>query len=452
MTDPINPIVSSSSNLQEIDLLTGLHNRYRLTSDLERLLDVQGARPGDGALILVDIDDHRKVNDTYGYRFGDRIVKAVADTIRRILPNGANLYRIGGDAFAVLWAGAAREQAHLFAVSLLAETRKPHRIAGVSCSTTVSIGTAFFPADGDTAESLFRCADITLYRVKRRGKNGAAFYSPEERDQFMSHIDLESDLRTSVEAGFQDFEVYYQPTVDAVSGVCNGAEALLRWTSPKNVRIAPADVVMHLELIGCVEQVGDWVLQQAIEQCAAWRAGGLDDFSVHVNLSMLQLRERVLEDKLMFMLESAGLSPSALVLEVTESAIMNDLTNSIAILNAIRKHGVRIALDDFGTGYSSINYLRKLPIDQIKIDRSFVADIANTYNKSLANTIKDLAHSIQLSVCDEGIEEKSQYDRLEPSQGDIIQGYLFGKPMPVDIFQTFLRDNRRGTQKRPEAV
>ncbi len=451
MTDPIIPTGATASP-QETDRLTGLFNRYRLTGDLERLLDAPGSRPGDGALILIDIDDYRKVNDTYGYRFGDRVVKTVAEAIVRILPSGSMLYRVGGDVFAVLWAGASREQAHLFSVTLLNESRRPRRVAGVNCTTTVSIGTAFFPSDGDSAESLYRCADITLYRVKRRGKNSASFYSSEEREQFLSHIDLESDLRASVEAGFRDFEVYYQPTVDAVSGVCNGAEALLRWTSPKNVRIPPADVIMHLELIGCVEQVGDWVLQQAIEQCAAWRASGLSDFSVHVNLSMLQLRDHVLEDRLVFMLESAGLSPSALVLEITESAIMNDLSNSIAILNAIRRHGVRIALDDFGTGYSSISYLRKLPIDQIKIDRSFVADIANTYNKSLANTIKDLAHSIQLSVCDEGIEEKAQFDQLEPSQGDIIQGYLFGKPMPVDIFQAFLRDNRRGSLKRSEAV
>ena len=451
MTDPIIPTGMTSTPV-ETDRLTGLNNRYRLTGDLERLLDAPGARPGDGALILVDIDDFHKVNDTYGYRFGDRVVKALAEAIGRILPSGAMLYRIGGDSFAVLWVGASREQAHLFAVTLLNENRRPRRVAGVNCTSTVSIGSAFFPADGDSAESLFRCADITLFRVKRRGKNSASFYSSEEREQFLSHIDLESDLRASVEAGFRDFEVYYQPTVDALSGICNGAEALLRWTSPKNVRIPPTDIIMHLELIGCVEQVGDWVLQQAIEQCASWRASGLSDFSVHVNLSMLQLRDHVLEDRLVFMLESAGLSPSALVLEITESAIMNDLSNSIAILNAIRRHGVRIALDDFGTGYSSINYLRKLPIDQIKIDRSFVADIANTYNKSLANTIKDLAHSIQLSVCDEGIEEKAQFDQIEPSQGDIIQGYLFGKPMPVDIFQAFLRDNRRGSMKRPEAV
>lgn len=436
----------------EIDPLTGLFNRYRLVGDLERLLDAPGVRPGDGALILIDIDDYRKVNDTYGYRFGDRLMKSMAETIARILPSGAMLFRIGGDAYAVLWAGASREQVHLLSVSLLNEARRPRRVAGVNCTITLSIGSAFFPNDGDSAESVFRCADITLFRVKRRGKNSAASYSLEERDNFLSQIDLESDLRSSVEAGFRDFEVYYQPTVDAVSGICNGAEALLRWTSPKNVRITPTDVIMHLELIGCVEQVGDWVLRQAITQCAAWRSSGLSDFSIHVNLSMLQLRDRVLEDRLVYMLESTGLPPSALVLEITESAIMNDLSNSIAILNAIRRHGVRIALDDFGTGYSSINYLRKLPIDQIKIDRSFVADIANTYNKSLANTIKDLAHSIQLSVCDEGIEEKEQYEQIEPSHGDIIQGYLFGKPMPVDIFQTFLRENRRGIARRSEAV
>ncbi len=434
------------------DKLTGLYDRYRFITALERLLDVPEASADDGALMLIALDDARRINDMYGYRFGDRAIRAAAALLASRMPVGATLYRTDGDTFAMLWPGASREQIHLLTVSLLSEIRKPQLIAGVSCSLTFSIGTAFFPTDGKTAETLYRCADITLYRVKRRGKNHAAFYSAEEHNQFLSHVDLESELRASIEADFRDFEVYYQPTVDAITGVCNGAEALLRWTSPKNVRISPADVIMHLELIGCVEAVGDWVLAQAIEQCAAWRAGGLADFSIHVNLSMLQLKDRILEERLLAMLSQAGLAPSALVLEVTESAIMNDLSHSIAILNDIRRHGVRIALDDFGSGYSSINYLRKLPIDQIKIDRSFVADIANPYNKSLANTIKDLAHSIHLTVCDEGIEDKSQFDQIEPSQGDIIQGYLFGKPMPVDIFQTFLRDNRRAADKRQKAV
>ncbi len=434
------------------DRLTGLYDRYRFISDLERLLDTPDATSDDGALMLIALDDSRRINDMYGYRFGDRTIRLVADLLLNRTPAGATLYRTDGDSFALLWPGASREQAHLLAVSLLNEIRKPRLVAGVSCTLTFSIGMAFYPDDGKTAESLYRCADITLYRVKRRGKNHAAFYSAEEHNQFLSHVDLESELRASIEADFRDFEVYYQPTVDAITGECNGAEALLRWTSPKNVRIAPADVIMHLELIGCVEEVGDWVLAQAIEQCASWRASGLDDFSIHVNLSMLQLKDRVLEERLLAMLSQANLAPSALVLEVTESAIMNDLTHSIAVLNDIRRHGVRIALDDFGSGYSSISYLRKLPIDQIKIDRSFVADIANPYNKSLANTIKDLAHSIHLSVCDEGIEDTSQYEQIEPSQGDIIQGYLFGKPMPVDIFQTFLRDNRRAADKRQRAV
>ncbi len=449
-----DPNVSTGTRMPqtEKDSLTGLGTRYRFIADLERLLDAPGARPGDGALILIDIDDSRKTNDTYGYRFGDRVIRGIGEMVAGILPAGATLYRIGGDVFAILWPGASREQTHHLSVTLLSEARKPRRVAGVACTATVSVGAAFFPEDGDTAESLFRCADVTLFRVKRRGKNNVSFYSADDHDQALSHIDLEAELRASVEAGFKDFEIYYQPTVDAVSGICNGAEALLRWTSPKNIRISPADVIMHLELIGCVEQVGDWVLEQAIGQCAAWRASGLSDFSIHVNLSMLQLRDHVLEDRLVSMLASSGLPPSSLVLEVTESAIMNDLSNSIAILNDIRRHGVRIALDDFGSGYSSINYLRKLPIDQIKIDRSFVADIANTFNKSLANTIKDLAHSIQLSVCDEGIEDEAQFDQIEPSQGDIIQGYLFGKPMPIDIFQTFLRDNRRNVVKRSQAV
>ena len=449
-----DPNVSTGTRMPQADMdpLTGLGNRYRFIVDLERLLDAPGSHPGDGALILIDIDESRKTNDTYGYRFGDRVIRVVAELVAGMLPAGATMYRTGGDAFAVLWPGASKDQTHHFSVTLLNESRKPRRVAGVACTATVSIGAAFYPEDGDTAEALFRCADVTLYRVKRRGKNNVSFYAADDRDQEVSHIDLESELRASVEAGFKDFEIYYQPTVDAVSGICNGAEALLRWTSPKNIRISPADVIMHLELIGCVEQVGDWVLEQAIGQCAAWRASGLSDFSIHVNLSMLQLRDHVLEERLVYMLKNAGLPPAALVLEVTESAIMNDLSNSIAILNDIRRHGVRIALDDFGSGYSSINYLRKLPIDQIKIDRSFVADIANTFNKSLANTIKDLAHSIQLSVCDEGIEDRAQFDQIEPSQGDIIQGYLFGKPMPVDIFQTFLRDNRRNVVKRSQAV
>jgi diguanylate cyclase (GGDEF)-like protein len=359
MADPTFPPVIRMPQ-SEKDPLTGLGTRYRFIADLERLLDAPGARPGDGALILIDIDDSRKTNDTYGYRFGDRVIRGVGELIAGILPAGATMYRIGGDTFAVLWPGASREQTHHFSVTLLSEARKPRRVAGVTCTASVSVGAAFFPEDSDTAESLFRCADITLFRVKRRGKNNVSFFSADDHDQALSHIDLESELRASVEAGFKDFEIYYQPTVDAVSGICNGAEALLRWTSPKNIRISPADVIMHLELIGCVEQGGDWVLEQAIGQCAAWRASGLSDFSIHVNLSMLQLRDHVLEDRLVSMLASSGLPPSSLVLEVTESAIMNDLSNSIAILNDIRRHGVRIALDDFGSGYSSINYLRKL--------------------------------------------------------------------------------------------
>jgi EAL domain-containing protein (putative c-di-GMP-specific phosphodiesterase class I) len=312
-------------------------------------------------------------------------------------------------------------------VTLLSEARKPRRVAGGDLHGDRFCRSGFLSGRQRYGGIVVRCADITLFRVKRRGKNNVSFFSADDHDQALSHIDLESELRASVEAGFKDFEIYYQPTVDAVSGICNGAEALLRWTSPKNIRISPADVIMHLELIGCVEQVGDWVLEQAIGQCAAWRASGLSDFSIHVNLSMLQLRDHVLEDRLVSMLASSGLPPSSLVLEVTESAIMNDLSNSIAILNDIRRHGVRIALDDFGSGYSSINYLRKLPIDQIKIDRSLCCGHREYVQQISCQYDQGSGTRIQLSVCDEGIEDEAQFDQIEPSQGDIIQGYLFGK-------------------------
>jgi len=445
-------------HLASHDALTGLPNRNLLADRLGQAL-ISAARHGRAAgALFLDLDRFKVINDSLGHNAGDRLLKAVAERLQDGVREGDTVARLGGDEFVMILDDMAQPQdAALVAQKILESFVQPFHVeipeAGGAQEFffTTSIGISLYPSDGEDVDTLLKNADTAMYRAKERGGNSYQFFTPEMDLRARKRLSLESALRNALER--REFVLHYQPQIDLATQNVIGAEALLRWNHPEQGLIAPADFIPLLEETGLIVPVGEWVLREACAQATAWRQAGLPPLRMAVNLSARQLRHERFADTVATALADTGMDPDGLELEITESAVMQQVEACLETLRQIHALGVQISMDDFGTGYSSLSHLKLLPIDTVKIDRSFVRDIpADENDAAIVQAIIVLAHTLRLNVIAEGVETQEQLEFLRAHGCDAMQGYLFSRPLPAEAFAGLLREGRRlsAADSRPE--
>jgi diguanylate cyclase (GGDEF)-like protein/PAS domain S-box-containing protein len=431
------------------DTLTGLANRLSLNLRLEQLLAQTRRSGGAAAVLFIDLDHFKKINDTYGHQTGDLLLVAVAQRLQELLREVDTIARLGGDEFIVVTSGTVTpDEASNIAVRIVDALTAPYHLQGKTVHTGASVGVAMFPSDGDDGSTLMRHADTAMYAAKSQGRGNFQFFSAAMNTATHERLMLESRLWQALEQN--EFELYLQPQVELATQRIIGAEALLRWHHPELGMVGPDRFIPIAEESGLILPLGDWVLQRACGLLASWRAPGLAHLRLAVNLSARQCHGPGLLPQLDKLLRDHGIEPALLELEITESAAMQDPERSRALLNELRSRGIKVAIDDFGTGYSSLSYLKLFEIDRIKIDRGFVKDIESDPNDAVivAATIA-LAHSLGLGVIAEGVETEAQRDFLRAKQCDEAQGYLFARPMPVAQFEAMVHAELRGQVQNP---
>jgi diguanylate cyclase (GGDEF)-like protein len=420
------------------DQLTGLANRTLFHEQLDRALEVARRSRHKAAVLYIDLDGFKAINDTLGHAVGDGLLRGIARQITRCLRDGDVAARLGGDEFAVLLPSLADEQqASAFAEQLLAALERPIPLSDRSLLTTASIGVALFPKDGLESEDLLRKADTAMYTAKERGRNAFACYSQAMNASVLRHRALESGLRAAGERG--EFVLCYQPQFDIRRERIIGAEALLRWQHPQLGALAPAEFMPVAEDCGAIFCVGEWVLREACHHAARWRVEDHRELTVSVNVSPQQFRDAKLGALVRDTLSDTGLPANRLELEITEGCLVEDVDATLRSLLELKRLGVRISIDDFGTGYSALAYLKRLPIDALKIDQSFVRSLAtDPADVAITKTIVRLAQGLQKTTVAEGVETMEQLLMLASFGCHRMQGFLFGRAVPFEAFRGWL--------------
>lgn len=419
------------------DFLTGLFNRLCCERDLAKYVDDAKNAGAEGAVLYLDLDDFKHINDSLGHQYGDVLLKSIANGIRQVEGIRQSCYRMGGDEFVIIIPPEQYGRMEQIMKCIEAVFSRPWFLKNADYYCTMSMGIVHYPTDGEGVQDLIRKADIAMYEAKKSGRNRVAVYDSSIKSDSDRRLDMEKNMRDAAIAGCKEFEVFYQPIIDIQeNNRCTGAEALIRWNSVEMGFMPPVDFIPLAEYLGLINPIGSHVLQRACEACKSWNDNGYPGYKVNVNLSVVQLLQQDIVKTIANIVKTTGINPRNLTLEVTEGLAINDLERMRQILEEIKALGVRIALDDFGTGYSSLSHIRELPFDVIKVDQSFVRDLAeDAYSKSFIKMVSDLADAIGVSICVEGIETKEQYKVLEGMKVRMIQGYYFDKPMPQAAFE-----------------
>jgi diguanylate cyclase (GGDEF)-like protein len=437
--------------LAYFDTLTGLPNRVQFA---ERLEEAVSSIASSGlrkrlAVIFLDLDDFKEINDTFGHTRGDAVLAVVGERLRLRIGTRGTVARMSGDEFAIFLTDEG-ELTNLegFTESIRAAIDTPIVIGGFEQYTTASIGVSVYPDDGGDAETLLKHADVAMYRAKEKGRNFVQFYTPVLNSAMTTRLQQEKALRKALSRG--EFMVYYQPQYELATGRLFGFEALVRWRHPKLGMIRPDLFIPNAETSSVIVLIGELVMETACRQLVAWQARGLPKLRVSVNLSARQFHETDLLKRAQTVLEATALDPETLEFEITESVAMEDAQRSTEIMQRLREVGIRFCLDDFGTGYSSLGYLKRFPIDTLKIDKSFVTDVmSKSDDATLVKTVISMAHNLSLDVCAEGTETKEQLEFLGANACDRVQGYYYSRPVPADELEPFITAALADTQVVP---
>jgi len=420
------------------DFLTGLYNRMCCERDLAVQIDKAKNLKQKGCLLYMDLDDFKHINDGLGHQYGDVLLQSISHAFQRVEGVGETCYRMGGDEFIIIIPPESFYRVDGIIEDIRGIFSKPWYLKDADYYCTMSMGVCTFPDDGESVADLIKKADIAMYEAKRKGKNRIAKYSSSLNSLSNKRLDMEKNMRDATSNNCSEFDVYFQPIIDIQKPgtPCMGAEALVRWNSSALGFIPPADFIPLAEYLGLITPIGNYVLREACYACKSWNDNGHPEYKVNVNLSVVQLLQSDITEVVRRAIQDTGISPHNLTLEVTESLAINDMKRMKMILSDIRKLGVRIALDDFGTGYSSLNHIREIPLDVIKVDQSFVRELAeDEYSQSFIKMVGELASAIDVSICVEGIETMAQYKVLEGMKVRLVQGYYFDKPLPREEFE-----------------
>ncbi|MBS4097842.1 MAG: EAL domain-containing protein [Sulfuricella sp.] len=424
-------------HLAHHDALTGLPNRMHLQISLEQSLATARRDHAEVALMFIDLDRFKIINDTLGHNIGDGLLVEVARRLRDSVRDSDLVARLGGDEFVVALndCDTANAAAHI-AEKILANLAQPYQIEGNPLHTTPSIGISIYPHDGGDLDTLMKNADTAMYHAKAVGRNNFQFFSEGMNKSTNDRLMLENSLHQALQR--DEFTVHYQPQADMRSGRLVGAEALIRWQHPERGMVSPLQFIPLAEENGMILAIGTWVLREVCRQIKAWREQGLNGLRFAVNLSPRQFRHEKLVDDILAILAEFEVPAAALELEITESSVMDNPDAAVLQLKKLNQHGLSIAIDDFGTGYSSLNYLKRFPVSKLKIDRSFVMDIPGDANDTaIAIAVIQLAKSLGLNVVAEGVETAEQQQFLEEQGCDFLQGYRYSKPLDAAAFAEF---------------
>lgn len=420
--------------LARYDVLTGLANRSVFQSELQHCIAQAGRNGQTGALLLLDLDNFKDVNDSFGHPAGDLLLEQVAQRLASRTRETDMVARLGGDEFAII----ANNLSDADGASVIAQTvgdalSQPFQINGAEIFTAASIGITLFPEDGRHRDVLMKNADMALYHAKNSGRGKYGFYNAELNQRALRRKELERALRAAVES--DQLTLKFQPKVDILQGKVVGVEALLRWDHPELGPISPTEFIPIAETSGLIVPMGDWVLRKACEQNFVWQAAGLPPVPIAVNLSAVQFKRTDLVEAVGWLIEDLGVDPSWLELEITESMIMENVDSTVKALHGLHDIGVTLAIDDFGTGHSSLAYLKRFPMDKLKIDRSFVNDVVDDADDAaIAQIIINLAKQLNLQVIAEGVETVPQLEFLRQNGCDVVQGYHFSPPIDAEAF------------------
>jgi len=445
VTDSRNEIVALRHQAMH-DGLTDLPNRMMLFDRLAEALEAARSERRLIALLLMDLDRFKDVNDTFGHHFGDVLLKQVAFRLRNQLHVDDTVARLGGDEFAIVLTSAFDANAvAMTARRILNSLQQPFVVEGQVLEVGASIGIALYPQHGADARTLMRRADVAMYATKQSNAGFTFHERDEPESRVPDQLSLVVEMRTAIER--DEFELYYQPKRHLHSGLITRVEVLIRWNHPRRGLLMPVSFVPIAERTGLIKPMTDWILDKAMKQCREWQDAGAP-IHVAVNVSAKSLLEETLPSKVQSMLDKWNIDPRFLKIEITESSIMADPAHALAIMSMLQSMGVRLSVDDFGTGYSSLTHLRELPIDEIKIDKSFVTGmITSEADAAIVRTVIDLAHNLGKQVCAEGVEDAETMHKLEEMGCDLAQGYFISRPVPAATLMTWLTENSWGLKR-----
>ena len=444
-------ITQKKKNQQKIeyqahnDFLTGLYNRMKCEVDLRKVIRRTEKAGLKGAVLFIDLDDFKHINDGLGHQYGDILLQQIAAGLTGIPGLRGHCYRMGGDEFIIIIGPELYDELGKMVAYIKTLFNKPWYLMETEYFCTMSMGIAVFPDNSVDVHEITRMADVAMYEAKRSGKNGYAYYSSEVENSTAKRLDIENNMRQAVSTGIDEFVVFYQPVVNVNTQMCTSCEALVRWDSKALGFMGPGEFIPLAEYLGLITSIGDYVLEEACRRCKLWNDNGYPDFYINVNLSVVQLLQKNVVENIKRILDKTGVNPKNIVLEITESFAINDMQRVMDIITGLKKLGPRIALDDFGTGYSSLNYIKQLPLDIIKVDKTFIDDIIeDDYAQAFVKLIVDLSKTIGTKIVVEGVEHKEQFELLKSLGVDYIQGYYFGKPVPANIFEEKNLEGRLG--------
>ncbi len=429
------------------DLLTDLPNRVLLFDSLEKAIDTARRNSSTVALMLMDLDRFKEVNDTFGHHFGDVLLKQVALRLRNQLRSDDTVARLGGDEFAMVIPDPI-DTTYIATTArrILSSLQQPFIIEGQVLEVGASIGIATYPTHGTDARTLLRRADVAMYAAKQ-AQSGYTFHRDELESRSPDELSLVVEMRSAIQRN--EFELYYQPKLHLRTGLVTRAEVLVRWNHPERGLLAPGAFIPVAERTGLIRALTDWIFEHALEQCRKWQEQGAP---VHlaVNVSAKSMQEQTLPTKIHALLEKWKVDPRFLKIEITESSIMADPAHALAIMSLLQSLGVRLSVDDFGTGYSSLTHLRQLPIDEIKVDKSFVFGMtSNEADLAIVRTVVDLGHNLGKQVCAEGVEDEATWRMLHDLGCDLVQGYWISKPVNAATLMKWLIDTAWGLKVLP---